>query len=1850
MKRKLLSLLLCLAMLCSLFTVAAAAAGDYPDLPEEGYWSYAALQAAVENGLLRGREDGSLDPRGTLKRAEMAAIVNRAFGAADKDSIGNYTDVPLNAWYYDDIAKAVRMGTFQGSGSGLMEPEKPITREQAFTVIARSFLLEDGDPAVLEQFPDAGEIADYARGSIAALAAAGYVRGTQAGLEPKAYITREAFAQVFYNVLGTYVRAAGEYSADAAGNLMVNVPGVTLKDMKIDGDLIVGEGVGDGELTLDGTEVTGRLVIRGGGEHSIILKNKSTVGSARIGKTGDGGVRLRTEEGCRIQAVYVADGKDQIILDGEFNQIVIDTDAPVVLANALVTGLTLKAESADVKLEGQTEISAVLVQESAQGAKLTLEEEAKVASLDSAAEGFTVDGDGTLETARVSGDNTMVYTEGTSLTVAEDTQGVMENNKAVEAGETVVTEKPTISSHGTGTQTGGGSYIPTPQPPAKAPVWSVVKEDKTRVPYDTLEAAMAAAEQDVRTETYTEDGSTVTWYWYAPIVFTGSAELSELKLPAGFVLCVMGSLKVNGVVEGEAFQLQEDGRILSSSELTVETDGTDLGALYTPELSIGFLPDCDIQLTGEAADDNTYFNGFFMAPREGWTELDIIGVDAKLNKDVSLSGFYFGSWAQEEDSHVLTVPAGKTLSLESCTLNLTVKVEEGAELDFTDGGELRSQCVLENAGTVTLTTWIDLNNGAALVNDGELRLRVTEDGDGDVYNSGINVNADCVLENNGLIYLESGENWGDGGYLQVNGGKLLNNAGGKIENNNFIELYCGGALENAGTLTNYRRLYMGVGETQTVTRNDGEPEVEGIAAPGILVNTGTLTNQEGAELRVEGAAVTLGGTVANYGHMEFDEIPARDRTVVLESTEGEPGEDENWWGYDWENPGSYWKILRDEYTAEKTIPCTVTLTGTLDNFGRLNLVSAPFTLEAGATLNNRSDMDVWQQEYWEFPELAAAESAFTVKGTFNNGAVTNVGEQNNGSWARFCLISGKFENQGRVVNNGDLSIELAAYVQAKDAVMDNYNTAGLNFYGASLTVPSGAEFKNEGRMSITDPYGKDAAGKELKPCDLSGFPDFFTGWMEDGNDSGWCEYSAEVYDLAGFKAANAEQARRIAAWEDDEIEAPDDRYNQLRFTGNITLTEDTTLDLFRDYWLGGHNEYLWQKWDEETQRNVLAEEGDPEAWYSMKWVGSTLTVPQGVTLTVARENALRVDGMQERLTWFDPNVLKVEGKLVVEAEQEASEENDWSWYECGLVEIWSCGSFVCTGTVDNGGVFEIRYPEHGTWNEEKWDADYDGTFSRPAECPVTGAPENAVKAAEVRSGAGFLTAAAGDYHRLYIREDCCVTLTKDVTVPMDINVEPGSGLIVEHGAALTLGGHLFNDGDISVYGDLTVTAKGSIDNNDNLEIGAVSGSEKAALRLFGCLDSRYGSRLYTYATGSIIVEQGAELYNWNGDALNVVLNGVPSDAAGIVFPEDITLTGSPEDYTDYFFSDCEFQGNVTVLYAQGDGEIWVGFNDSAVFAEGKKVFVKAAGTVTNKNDVIDMVTLDGVKGLDIQAEISARACCYEEGEYTLNGITVVTEWVPSEDDDPYDLSGNCQVRFETHDEDPENIFDTAVFQVDSDQRTKVSLKGNAAQEGFDELRLQQGNIYLVELDTQYVDLEDETYFTNVCVNTEFQPTVVDLGANKKNVFVNFDKDWDCSFAELTAGEGTDIRVSGSWILWDDEEGNYVSSQLAVNDCQINPHIFGCREASSSGGVYIGIKDDDVIYWFPYDFAYGDDTGDEEKTHLYRTSDDPDAWFTAGPGTDNEEYLDETLGIVLPGDVVVFVDGIPVKPEWNDPRT
>ena len=122
MKRKLLAMFMVIAMIVCYMpaiafaevggTITKAAEPTFVDMPDN--WSKTALQAAVNNGLIKGYEGNKgMEIRGTgnLTRAEMATVVNRAFGATEKTILKGVTDVANDAWYSAEMQKAVKMGT-----------------------------------------------------------------------------------------------------------------------------------------------------------------------------------------------------------------------------------------------------------------------------------------------------------------------------------------------------------------------------------------------------------------------------------------------------------------------------------------------------------------------------------------------------------------------------------------------------------------------------------------------------------------------------------------------------------------------------------------------------------------------------------------------------------------------------------------------------------------------------------------------------------------------------------------------------------------------------------------------------------------------------------------------------------------------------------------------------------------------------------------------------------------------------------------------------------------------------------------------------------------------------------------------------------------------------------------------------------------------------------------------------------------------------------------------------------------------------------------------------------------------------------------------------------------------------------------------------------------------------------------------------------------------------------------------------------------------------------------------------------------------------------------------------------
>ena len=192
-------------------------------------------------------------------------------------------------------------------------------------------------------------------------------------------------AQILYNIFEKYINVSGTYTGDQSGNVIVNVPEVTLKDTTIAGDLIIGDGVGNGTVTLDNVTVQGRVLVRGGGENSLRIVNNSNVGSVIVTKSASGKLRILSSDGARVDMVYVDDGQDTLILEGTFKNVAVESDNEMVLKNAVVTQLSVNAAAANVTIESGS-VSNTVIGAAASKAELSVGKDADMGMIDVASD------------------------------------------------------------------------------------------------------------------------------------------------------------------------------------------------------------------------------------------------------------------------------------------------------------------------------------------------------------------------------------------------------------------------------------------------------------------------------------------------------------------------------------------------------------------------------------------------------------------------------------------------------------------------------------------------------------------------------------------------------------------------------------------------------------------------------------------------------------------------------------------------------------------------------------------------------------------------------------------------------------------------------------------------------------------------------------------------------------------------------------------------------------------------------------------------------------------------------------------------------------------------------------------------------------------------------------------------------------------------------------------------------------------------------------------------------------------------------------------------------------------------
>ena len=171
-KRYLSKLLVLTIASCLLVT----AIGPLGTLAEDisSHWAAESINFLMELGIIKGDDNGDINPNNFITRAEFVTIINRAFGFTEKGEL-NFPDVKSNAWYYDDFAIAKNQGYIMGYEDGNANPGKPITRAEVAVIIARVLVVEC--KSTTSAFADNDSFPGWSAESIIALTESGFIEG-----------------------------------------------------------------------------------------------------------------------------------------------------------------------------------------------------------------------------------------------------------------------------------------------------------------------------------------------------------------------------------------------------------------------------------------------------------------------------------------------------------------------------------------------------------------------------------------------------------------------------------------------------------------------------------------------------------------------------------------------------------------------------------------------------------------------------------------------------------------------------------------------------------------------------------------------------------------------------------------------------------------------------------------------------------------------------------------------------------------------------------------------------------------------------------------------------------------------------------------------------------------------------------------------------------------------------------------------------------------------------------------------------------------------------------------------------------------------------------------------------------------------------------------------------------------------------------------------------------------------------------------------------------------------------------------------------------------------------------------
>ncbi len=254
MKKKIWAVVLAIALLLTSFPPLAAEAKEASaSLPSDikGHVHEPVLRDWIEHDRLAGYEDGKIKPNAKVTRAEFIALVNRTFGYKEMADISRFKDVGRDAWYHDDIAKAVQAGYIAGTSATTMSPDDFITQEQVVVIAGRlgsHIKATNINKAVLAEYTKG--VADWARADVEKAILSGILNPKIEGISYFNPFSRANSIALLDRVLNKKrsLTVPGDYELGDVKQLIIDSKDVTVRNGNVSEAFIATDDAKDAEL------------------------------------------------------------------------------------------------------------------------------------------------------------------------------------------------------------------------------------------------------------------------------------------------------------------------------------------------------------------------------------------------------------------------------------------------------------------------------------------------------------------------------------------------------------------------------------------------------------------------------------------------------------------------------------------------------------------------------------------------------------------------------------------------------------------------------------------------------------------------------------------------------------------------------------------------------------------------------------------------------------------------------------------------------------------------------------------------------------------------------------------------------------------------------------------------------------------------------------------------------------------------------------------------------------------------------------------------------------------------------------------------------------------------------------------------------------------------------------------------------------------------------------------------------------------------------------------------------------------------------------------------------------------